>query len=88
MIPIAVYILCALTSLACAFLLIRSYLRMRTGLLFWSALCFVGLFISNLILVADLVFLPPQVDLGIYRAFANLGSGLVLLYGLITEMTS
>ena len=88
MIPIAVYILCALTSLACAFLLIRSYLNNRTGLLFWSAICFVGFFIANVILVFDLVVLPPEIDLGLYRAIANLGSGVVLLYGLISEMTS
>ena len=36
----AVYILCFLTSAACAWLLGRSYLANRTPLLLWSGICF------------------------------------------------
>ena len=38
----AVYVLCALTSLACAVLLLRAYLRRKVRLLLWSGLGFVG----------------------------------------------
>jgi hypothetical protein len=34
----AVYVLCALTSLACAVLLLRSYARRRVRLLLWNGL--------------------------------------------------
>lgn len=46
----AVYILCAVTSVLCAGLLVRSYLRSRVRLLLWSALCFVGLAVNNVLL--------------------------------------
>ena len=45
----AVYILCAVLSLACALLLARAYRRSRNRLLLWSALCFFGLMIENLL---------------------------------------
>ena len=35
-----VYVLCLLTSLACAVLLLRSYRQTRIRLLLWSGLCF------------------------------------------------
>ena len=35
-----VYVLCFLTSVACAWLLGRSYQRGRTRLLLWSSVCF------------------------------------------------
>jgi len=80
----AVYILCALTSLFCAALLIRGYRAQRTRLLMWSSLCFIGLAISNAILVVDLVLLP-QVDLAIPRTIAAAVAMLLLLVGLIWE---
>ena len=80
----AVYILCALTSLFCAALLIRGYRAQRTRLLLWSSLCFIGLAISNAILVVDLVLLP-QVDLAIPRTIAAAVAMLLLLVGLIWE---
>lgn len=79
-----IYILCALTSLACAVLLLRSYAVRRDRLLFWSSLCFVGLFINNLLLVADLLMLP-EVDLSTVRLVSALAALLPLLYGLIWE---
>ena len=79
------YALAVLTCLACTLLLYRGYLRGRAPLLFWSALCFVGLSLSNVLLFFDLVLLPSEVDLRAYR----LGSALVglafLLYGFISE---
>jgi hypothetical protein len=86
----AVYVLCALTSLACAVLLMRGYLRTRARLLLWSSLCFVCLTLNNLLLFADKVVFPEVsnvlgVPFAIWRAaVALLGLGL-LLFGLIWE---
>ena len=49
-----VYILCFLTSALCAALLIRGYVRSRTRILLWSAICFVFLALNNLLAVVDL----------------------------------
>jgi len=82
----AVYVLCALTSAACAALLLRGYRRSGHRLLFWSGLCFVALFFNNVFLVLDKVIYPgPQLDLSLVRTLcALLGVG-TLLYGLIWE---
>ena len=79
-----IYSLCALTSLACAVLLLRGYARTRAKLLFWSGLCFVGLTVNNVVLVLDrFVFL--EVDLAPLRlATADVALAL-LLHGLIWE---
>ena len=55
-----VYILCALTSAACAAMLLRGYLRSRARFLLWSSLCFVALFINNLMLMIDRVVIPQR----------------------------
>jgi hypothetical protein len=78
-----VYSLCALTSLACAVLLVRSWLRSRAKLLAWSSLCFIGLTINNVLLVIDLVLYKNEVDLTIPRAFTALLSILALVVGLV-----
>lgn len=78
----AIYLLCALTALACAVLLLRGYLKNRAPLLLWSGLCFLGLTLNNVLVVADLV-VYPTVDLRLARALAGLVSMLLLLYGLI-----
>ena len=78
----AVYILCAITSILCAVLLLRGYRATRTRLLFWASLCFVFLAINNVILYFDLVILPPQIDLFWYRNIAALIGMLLLLFGL------
>ena len=77
-----VYVLCALTSLACAVLLVRSYLRSRSALLMWSSVCFVGLAVNNILLVVDLV-LVATVDLAMARAVSGLLAVSALLVGLI-----
>ncbi|AEI62960.1 DUF5985 family protein [Corallococcus macrosporus] len=81
----AVYILCALTSVACAVLLLRAYRRTGTRLLLWSGLCFVGMAVSNVLLFVDLVLLPTTIDLFMPRLVATLASASVLLYGLIWD---
>jgi hypothetical protein len=80
-----VYLLCALTSLVCAVLLIRQYVRARTKLLLWSSACFAGLAVNNALLFVDRV-LVPAVDLSTYRGAIALISMVVLIYGLIWEV--
>ncbi len=80
----AVYIPGALTSLACAVLLWRGYVRTRTRLLFWNALCFSGLAVSNSLLFLDLVVLPAT-DLYVWRLVTAAVSLLLLLFGLVWE---
>ncbi len=79
-----IYSLCALTSIACFGLLLRSWLASRHRILFWSALCFAGLSINNLVLVLDkVVFL--QVDLTLWRLGLGMVAILLLLIGLVWE---
>jgi hypothetical protein len=80
----AVYALCALTSLACFALLWRSWLGSRHRVLFWSALCFAGMTLNNIVLVLDkLVYV--EADLSGWRLALALASVLVLVFGLIWE---
>jgi hypothetical protein len=83
--PIAVYLLCLLTSVACAWLLSRSYRRTRARLLLWSSLCFTLLAVNNLLLVADMVLLP-NVDLRVWRMVPMLLAVGVLLFGFIWDL--
>jgi hydrogenase/urease accessory protein HupE len=80
----AVYSLCALTAILCAWLLLQAYRRGRYRLLFWAGLCFVGLAANNLLLVLDKLALPT-VDLSIWRTATALVSMAVLLYGLVMD---
>lgn len=80
----AVYILCALLSVACALLLMRAWSRTRTRLLLYSGLCFMWLALNNLILFVDLVLIPGS-DLSLARTLTSLGGGATLLYGLIWD---
>ncbi len=79
-----IYSMCALTSMACAWLSLRGYLRSRYRLLFWSGLCFVGLSVNNILLVLDKLVLPT-VDLTTWRMAAGLTAVVLLLFGLIWE---
>jgi hypothetical protein len=82
--PTAVYVLCAMTSLACAVLLLRGYARRGARLLLWSGLGFVGITLGNVILVTDLVLLPER-DLSLFRSLPVLAGLLVLIYGLVWD---
>jgi hypothetical protein len=82
--PIAVYILCLLTSGVCAWLLVRSWRRSGAPLLLWSALCFLMLAINNLLVVIDIVLLP-DINLSIPRDASMLLGLAFLLYGFIWE---
>ena len=79
-----VYVLCAVTSSVCAALLIRGYRESRARLLLWSAICFVGLALNNILLLVDLRVLP-DIDMSVVRIIpAVIGAG-ILLYGLVWE---
>lgn len=80
----AVYIVCALTSAACALLLFRAYSKNRIRLLFWSSFCFAALAINNIIVFIDLV-LMPQTDLFPLRTVVGLIGLGGLLFALIWE---
>ncbi|NMO21785.1 hypothetical protein HPC49_50820 [Pyxidicoccus fallax] len=81
----AVYILCALTSVTCAVLLLRAWKRTQSRLLLWSGLCFAVLALNNILLFIDLVLLPTSVDLYLPRLITGLASAVILLYGLIWD---
>lgn len=83
--PTLVYVLCFLTSSACAFLLGRNYARTKARLLLWSALCFFLLACNNLTVIFDLLVFP-EMRLGEVRLVFALSAVSVLLFGLIWDL--
>jgi hypothetical protein len=81
---IALYALAVLSSLACVVMLFRGYARRRVRLLMWSAICFVGLTISNVALFVDLIIFP-DIDLRVARLLPALTGMVFLLYGFICD---
>lgn len=79
-----VYLLCSITSLGCAVMLMRAYFSNRTRLLFWSSFCFIGIAINNILLSIDFS-LGPDYDLSSIRAVAALLGMGVMMYGLIWD---
>lgn len=84
--PTIVYVLCFLASLACAWLLGRSFLRNGTRLLLWSSICFGFLALNNLALVFDLVVWPEDVDLRLLRLALALAAIVSLIWGFVWEV--
>lgn len=91
MIAQLVYILCAATSILCAVMLARGYLRTRARLLLWASLCFVFLSINNILLFIDMV---PYADadlaiagigFNVLRSIAAVIGLSLLLFGLIWD---
>lgn len=79
-----VYVLCALTSLACAWLLLRAWRSTRVALLLWCLVGFAGLALNNVVLFIDKV-VAPDVDLAAWRGLpATLGVG-ALVFGLVWD---
>jgi hypothetical protein len=79
-----IYSLCALAALLCTILLLQAYLRGGYRLLLWSGLCFAGLTLNNLLLVADKLVLP-HIDLSTWRTLVALVAMGILIYGLIWD---
>jgi hypothetical protein len=84
--PTIVYVLCFLTSAACAALLGRSYRRTRMRLLLWSSICFLLLAGNNLVLVLDLVVWGDDLDLRLVRQGFALAAVACLIWGFIWEV--
>lgn len=82
-----VYILCAITSISCAVLLLRSYRTSGVRMLLWSGLCFSFLALNNILLVVDLTMLP-EVDLSTVRSIPAVIGLVLLLYGFIWDAQS
>jgi hypothetical protein len=80
--PAIVYLLCFLTSAACAWLLVRSYRTSQARLLLWSGLCFLFLAGNNLVLMLDLVVFQDA-DLRLLRHVLALSAVSILLFGFV-----
>ena len=81
-----VYIVCALTSAACAAMLLRGFLRSRARFLLWSCLCFAALFVNNLMLMIDRVVVPERtVFPAEWRSAVALVGLSLLIYGLVWD---
>jgi len=80
-----VYLLCGGTSALCAYLLAVAYIRQRTSLLLWSAVCFFFLAVSNLLVFVDIVLLP-EVDLSLLRTSLSLVAVGALIYAFVWEL--
>ncbi|RYY03960.1 MAG: hypothetical protein EOO53_05495 [Gammaproteobacteria bacterium] len=79
-----IYTLCTLTSLLCALLLLRSYFRSKYRLLYWAGICFLGITLNNMLLVADkLIF--PNIDLFPFRVAVGFLALCFFMYGLIFD---
>ena len=89
--PGLVYILCAITSLGSAVLLLRGALPRGAlsrggGLLFWSSLCFFAMAVNNVLLYVNFVVLP-DVDLLLASRLATIVGIVLLNIGLIWYAT-
>lgn len=80
-----VYLLCALTSVLCAVLLLREYRRSRARLLWWSGISFLGFASSNAYAFLDFVILP-DVQLWPLRPGLTTLAVAALLYGLVWDV--
>jgi hypothetical protein len=83
--PAIVYILCFLTSAACAWLLGRSYRSTHMRLLMWSSVCFGFLAANNLLLVVDLLVVP-SLDLRLARLVLALAAVVALIWGFVWQL--
>jgi len=83
--PGIVYVLCLVTSIICAWLLVRAYRRGQARLLLWSAVAFTFLALNNLFVVMDMILLP-EIDLSVARQAMAFSAVAVLLYAFIWEM--
>lgn len=82
LVKLAIYVLCLLTSAACAYLLIRGYRQSGARLLFWSGLCFVFLAGNSLAVMVDIF---AQINLQMLRHACSLAAVGMLLVGLVWE---
>jgi hypothetical protein len=79
------FLLAALTSVGCMWLLLRAYGRTRVRLLLFTGLCFIFLSANNVMLFIDTIVLPTEVDLRLFRLGAAVAGIACLLYAFIWE---
>jgi len=84
MIAELVYTLGAVASIVCAVLLLRAFIAHRMRLLLWSACCFVGLALNNVLLLVDL-YLVPDMDLLAIRTIPAVLGMAALVFGLVWD---
>ena len=79
------FLLAFLTCVACTVLLFRGYSQSGARIVLWTALCFVGFSLNNLLLFFDLALFIEEIDLRIFRHAAALAGLACLIYGFIVE---
>ena len=79
-----VYLMCTVTSAACAVLLLREYRRTASRVLLWCGLAFVGFTVSNALVFADVVLLPGW-NLATVRAMVNWIATTALVVALVWD---
>jgi hypothetical protein len=84
--PGLVYILCAVTSLGSAVLLLRGAWSRGGGLMFWSSMCFFAMALNNVLLYINFIVLP-DVDLLLASRLATVLGIVLLNIGLIWHAT-
>lgn len=84
MVEAAIYILCFLTSVAIAFLLLRGFARTGERILAWTGLGFLGLSLNNAVLIVDAMVVPGM-DLSLLRNIPTLLGLTLMVYGLIID---
>lgn len=76
-----VYLACALMSIACAVLLLIRYRQLKSQLVLWCSICFVGLAANNILLFIDTVVFP-EIEMPMLSLARNvvglIGAGLLL----------
>lgn len=77
-----VYVLCLLTAIGCAAVLLNAYRRTRSTLLFWSGMCFALLAVNDLFVLLD-IYVIHWLDLWGVRRTLGLAAVVVMLVGLI-----
>lgn len=83
-----VYMLCALMSFVCAWMLFCGYRFSKTNLLLWASISFMLIAGVNIFLFFDMAILPALDLQGpFWRNLLSAISGSVLLVGLIWELT-
>lgn len=80
----ATYVICTITSLASALLMLRSMRGPGGRLLFWGAVFFLGMALNNVALFANKVLI--EADWSIAPNVVMLVSVAALLYGLIWDV--
>jgi hypothetical protein len=78
-----VFVMCALTCVFCLALLVRAYRTSRGRLVLWTAICFTGLALNNILLAIN-ELLIPHTHIA-WRGIPAAAGLLALMYGLGAE---